>query len=399
MLAALVSICADSDDESGTPRGLLRFAGQSVAERQIDLAVDLGAERIVCLVDTIDGDVIDLQDTAKNAGVKFTAVSGARSLLGQVAASDQLIVLGDGVLPQTALVRKHLGEKPGVLVIPAEGAVEDGYERIDGEWAWAGALRASGAIVESLSQLPPDVDPISALLRIALQRGTRVIPVDGAKAARGGWLLARDEDQLAVHQQAFLRRQASLHSIFQPVRALADRLALKIAGAALDRNATGFPAMAIGIVSALGAVAAASEGMIVAAFALLTLAAFLCDIGRSLDRILSGISQKKTGRQWSAPAASGVIKVAFVALCVLSAQDGPPVDYGVLALLFLGLLRMVGQSAPSRWVEPVQDRTLMLAVIAVAASIGALKPALGIGCLAVVGLLLFVQRRKRLTPA
>ena len=184
MLVAIISLCAPSDEEDGVPRGLLRFAGQTIAERQINLALQLGCERVVCLVDRIDHDVIALQDTAKDAGAKFNAVTGGLSLLGQVTAGDEVLVFGDGIMPQADVVARQLGEKSGVLVIPAEGAVEIGYERIDAEWAWAGVLRGRGSLVEALSQLPPDIDPVSALLRIALQRGTRVVPLDGGKAKR-----------------------------------------------------------------------------------------------------------------------------------------------------------------------------------------------------------------------
>lgn len=399
MLVALLSICAEPESGGEIPRGLLNFAGQSIAERQIELAVRMGADRVVCLVDTIDAEVIDLQDAARDLGVKFNAVSGARSLLGQVAAGDELLLFGDGVLPAGAAVEKHLGERSGVLVIPAEGAVEEGYERIDGEWAWAGVLRASGASIEALSQLPVDIDPVSALLRIALQRGTRVVPIDGAKAMRAGWLLARDETQLAAQETEFLRRFAKHSGLAQPTRSLADVIAFRFAGRALDRQATGLPASIIGAVCAVGSVAAASEGMPVLGLGLLAFGSFARDIGRSLSDMLAAIRQKGSQKQWVATAFSLVFDVSLVALSVLAADGGPRIEMGVLALMLIGLLHLSEQVSQSRLLAPLKDRTLVYIVLAIGAGIGLLKPAMAGLCLAIIGLLLLVQRQARLTPA
>lgn len=402
MLVALLSICAEGErsEIAGAlkPRGLLRFAGQSVAERQIDLALRLGAERIICLVDGIDSDVLDLQETARTGGARFNAVSGALSLLGQVSTSDEILVFGDGILPDASTVEKRLGKRSGVLVVPAEGAVDEGYERIDGEWAWAGVLRASGATVEGLAQLPPDSDPASALLRLSLQRGTRVIPIDGAKARRAGWLLATNERQVAEYEHEFLKRHANRSSFLQPVQILADMIAFRLARPALDRGRSAMPAFLIAGLCASGAIVSAVEPLPVLALGLLTLGSFFVDIAASLTRTLGAIRQKTPKSQFFETGMSVLFDVSFVAVAVLAANGDPPIEFGVLALILVGLMRLAAQSR-GRVLSPLRDRTLLFGLIAIAAAFSLLKPAIALGSLAIVGLLLVAQRGNRLTPA
>ena len=65
------------------------------------------------------------------------------------------------------LFRSLLDEAPGVLVLPVEAGVAAGFERIDINHAWAGALRMPGRIVAGLGDLPADWNPVAALLRLA----------------------------------------------------------------------------------------------------------------------------------------------------------------------------------------------------------------------------------------
>src|SRR5690606_40835190 len=90
-------------------------------------------------------------------------------LLGAVRADDELLALAPGLLPEAADALEGLGKRKGVLVLPAGPGVAAGFERLDLNRAWAGALVVGGAQVELLSDLPPDIEPTSALVRIALQ--------------------------------------------------------------------------------------------------------------------------------------------------------------------------------------------------------------------------------------
>ena len=399
MLIALVSICTPSDEEDGPARGLLKFAGQSIVERQMDLAVRMGCERVVCMVAGIGSEVIELQEFATDLGARFQAVTGAMSLLGQVTAADELLVFAEGVLPQADAVEQHLGERPGVLVLPAEGAVEEGYERIDAEWAWAGVLRVRGSSVEGLSQLPPDIDAVSALLRIALQRGARVIPLDGGKARRSGWLLGRSDAAMAEQEGEFLRKYAQRSNFLLPLRALADRVALKMAAPALDRGGTGYPLNLVGLLLGASGVGAAIYERPVVGLALLALGAFVSAIGTTLSATLQAIRQKRPRFKGIEQGISAIFDVLFVVLAVLATSEGMPIDYGVLALMLVGLLHLAREVPRWRWTSFLRDRPLIYTLFAVSSSAGVLKPAMALSCLAIVGLLALALRRLRLTPA
>lgn len=400
MLIGLISICTPSEEGDDVPRGMLRFAGQSIAERQMDLALRMGCERIVCLVEGISEDVIELQQAAQDHHVKFNAVTGGMSLLGQISINDDLLIFADGLLPEASAVERHLSERPAVLVIPAEGAVEEGFERLDSEWAWAGVLRTRGSVVEGLSQLPPDSDPISALLRISLQQGTKVVPLDGAKARRSGWLLATSDAALEDFENEFLRRHAPRASFMQPVRAIADRIALKIAAPLLERGRGGFPLVAAGLLSAAGAVAAGTYGYALAGLGLLVFGSFIFDIGSTLATTLGAISQKNASvLQRFADQISPVFEIAFIALAVMLAGRNPAVEDGFLAVMLMGLVLLARMIPPSRLTLTFHDRTLVLLILAVAGWLAVLRPTMAVGSLVLLGLLAWRQWRNRLTPA
>lgn len=399
MLVGLISICVPSEDDAAIPRGLLRFAGQSVAARQIDLALHLGCERIVCLVEDIGHEVIALQEIARAGGARFNAVSGGLSLLGQVTSGDEIIAFADGILPQAEAVERHLGEKPGVLVLPAEGAVEQGYERIDAEWAWAGVLRARGSIVEGLSQLPADIDPVSALLRIALQRGSRIVPLDGGKARRVGWLLATSEGVLVEHEDRYLRDHAPRASFLRPARALADRIALWLAPAALDRDRSGAPFVWSGMAAGAAALGLGIYGWPLWGMGLLALASFIKAIGDTLGDTLGAIRQKRKRFPILGSLFSYLFEGAFIALCILASERVPAFETGFLALILVGLLHLLKGISSNRIAEPMRDSTLIFALFAGSAAIDLLDLSLAVANLGLLALMLVLQRDNKLTPA
>ncbi len=75
-----------------------RWRGRSLAERQLDLVLSLGCERIVCLSQGFDRGLVALQHRAEAAGAKFNLIAGPRPLAGLVNAADELLVVGEGLL-------------------------------------------------------------------------------------------------------------------------------------------------------------------------------------------------------------------------------------------------------------------------------------------------------------
>ena len=99
MRVALLSMLDSAGEPGDGHRAFISFAGKTIARRQIELALSLGCERVVCLADNLGPGLITLQHEVEGAGAKFHVISKPRALCGLVYASDELIVLDDGVLP------------------------------------------------------------------------------------------------------------------------------------------------------------------------------------------------------------------------------------------------------------------------------------------------------------
>ena len=109
MRIALLSTL-DRNPRTGTVRpAFANFAGAMVVERQLDLALMLGCERAVCLVDAVEREVVELQHRAESAGMKFRAIRQPSMLAGMVTADDELLVIVPGLLPDDEGVKRGDG--------------------------------------------------------------------------------------------------------------------------------------------------------------------------------------------------------------------------------------------------------------------------------------------------
>src|SRR5690606_22825016 len=147
------------------------------------------------------------QHDAELAGMKFHIIANAQDLSALVTAADELVVVAEGLLvdPDEAVERLEGG--PVVLVQPAEGTVEAGFERIDFDHAWAGLLIVPGHLVESLHELPADCDVPSSLCRIALQSGVRIREVPATSRAGIRWRMIGSETEAYAAEHEWLRQQ------------------------------------------------------------------------------------------------------------------------------------------------------------------------------------------------
>ena len=192
-----VGLLSMTDAVSGELQGLravLTIGGRSLVRHQLGLALALGCTRIVVVTDALTSEVIALQHATESAGARFHVITSAHALLPLVTAEDDLIVLGDGLLVQPELALPQLEQATGVLALPVEAGVAAGFERIDINHAFAGAMRLPGRIVAGLGDLPPEWNTHAALLRLAVQGRVplRLLPdavlEDEAHAAEPVWL-------------------------------------------------------------------------------------------------------------------------------------------------------------------------------------------------------------------
>lgn len=196
MRIGLIAALRRSDD--GALRAALPLAGRSVIAWQAALLQSLGVERVLCLTDGPDADIIALQQILEGQGVQFHALKGFAALPALVRAEDDLVILADGLVPEPAVVHAVLGEgaslSRAVAAIPADHPLAaehpEDFERIDAARHWAGVLAMRGAPVQHLADFPSDADAIALLLRLALQAGTPLREMSARELVPESWLLA-----------------------------------------------------------------------------------------------------------------------------------------------------------------------------------------------------------------
>lgn len=372
MRIALLSTLDDQLQPGQARAAFAQFAGARVVERQLDLALAMECETVACFVDMVGHEVIELQHRAERAGARFVALRDSRPLAGMVTAADELLVLTAAVMPDEVAVVRHLS-KPAVLVFPADPAVSLGYERIDAEFAWSGVMLARGAIVEQLLGLPPDADAPSALMRIALQSGTRLHPLEKRLLDEGAWHLRAAPEVLAEREARWIRGHAQLAPFSAPGLAVSERIGARLAQDLLGTRAEQAPWIAAG--------AAGGAALTLAAFDLpalglgfAALMAMFAAIGHALDRI-GQAGQLKPRRSLVSRAISALVDPLLAVLLALSS----PVETGWLRwfapLMLFGLLRLGEHAAAPRWRPSYADRVLPGFVLAPLAFFGFAQPA------------------------
>ena len=353
-IALLSTLDTTTESKLGQTRPpFAQFAGASVVERQLDLALAMDCKAVACLSDSVGKEVIALQHRAERAGIRFVTLRDSRLLSGLVTAADEIVLFANAVLPDSAAVLRHAA-KPTILVFPADVAVPLGYERISAEFAWAGVLIAPGGIVERLNDLPLDADVPSSLLRIALQSGLRPLPLERRLLDEGEWHLAASPDALADREARFIRTHAAPAPFTAPGIAVAERMGVRVAQDVLDRNGTPLPWI-VASVAAIAALALALFGMPEIGIALATLMATAVVMGQVIERV-GQAGEVQPQRSALARVTETLVDPVLITLITLSS----PPETGWLRifvpLVLFGLLRLAARIAPRRWQVSFRDR-------------------------------------------
>lgn len=382
------------------PKAFLRLGGATLAHHQLALALAAGCERIACLAKAFDPDLAALQREAERAGARFHMISGGRALSGLVTASDELLVLAEGVIVSPTDALDLVAQSPTVLVLPAETAVPQGFERIDLNHAGAGLMLLPGRLVERLNDLPSDVDPVSALLRIALQAGITQRMVPQSVTNDGRWLLVNDEAQAHAAEDVWMDRQtAGLgHS---PGLGLAAWISRKF-GAAMLHAGSGASAPGIGAL-ALVAMAAGSAWLEVPTLGLALLG--VAWLAQRVGGIINGAQADSLGLGrglLSRPEPFGLLLDATlvgVLLAVPPLVPGEPTWLRAFTpLVLVGVLRLLSQVMADRFSAWFDDRLVLAAALAALGLGGLLHYAVpGLAIALIVAGIVLSRRRGELT--
>ncbi|HEY6815328.1 MAG TPA: hypothetical protein VI168_07305 [Croceibacterium sp.] len=374
------------------------MAGKPLARRQLDFALAAGCERVIALGNGASPEAIALRHAAEARGVRFQCVGNTHGLLGAVPAADELLALAPGLLPEDTRALEALERGSAVLVFPAAPGVAAGFERIDIERAWAGALVLPGRLVERLADLPPDSDATAALLRIALQARVAEKRLPEQALAEGAWAIVGPGDDAAQRQRGWLKRNLPSLPGFAATRLLA-RLGLQQGGIGLLARARALPAFWSGVaISLAGAVGASAYGLPALGLLLVAVGALLAEFSAGLKSLRDA--------PFGAPSERGLPRLApclvDAALIVCAALA---IDDDWLQSLFppLALLGALHASRPDRWPHPAAllgDRGLLALFFAVPAALDLAEPAVMLAALTVLALDALVFRpRSRITPA
>ncbi len=368
---ALLSLMDAAQGEPQGLRGLLPIGGRSILRHQLGLAMALGCSRIVVLAETLTNDLVALQHAAEAGGARFHVIASARALAPLVAAEDELLVLGEGLLAMPEDALRLLGDGPVVLTLPVETGLPLGFERIDINNAGAGAMLLPGKLIAALGDLPGDWNPGSALLRIASQARIIQRELPALLLDQGRWRLIRDEAEAHRAEPGWVR----LHTAGAEVRSPGSWIAagiVRMLGPALLHAGTRPYVIALGaVVMALLGTGAGWFGWTGAGFAMLAVAWLVHQVASLLARV-----ERDSLISWSDGApldhlADWVLDGMFITLCAwrseIPAVTGVP--WGIAwfppVVLFM-LLRLLQRLRPGEaWIWWLGDRFVIGALLTV----------------------------------
>ncbi len=204
-----------------------KLAGRSLLEWQIDLAVHLGCERVMCLAEGASPEILQAQHFAERRNLEFHSVKGVLQLTALIANGHEIVMIQDGLWlnKQHCLEEMGPGQTIASLADTAGDNLRRGFERIDRERLWAGFAIIPSRLVGKLADFPADSDCMSMLLRLALQAGIPVVEIENERLIASRWqLLDRTADRVEIEQD-LLQLRFERSGLLDPGNLLASAIA------------------------------------------------------------------------------------------------------------------------------------------------------------------------------
>ncbi|MBN8500539.1 MAG: hypothetical protein J0M19_05260 [Sphingomonadales bacterium] len=364
----------------------------TIARQQVALAAELRCERVICIARGLSPDILELQHLVEAGGAQFHLIGQARALLGMVSAVDEIFVLADGLFASTAVAAALLDEGQAVLVQPIDQGLAAGFERIDANWASAGAMRLPGRLMERLAELPGDCDAGSALLRIALQAGIRQRPIPQSGNEGLFWSIVRSEDDAHNLEPHWIRQRTQDDGAPSAARGVA-LVAVRKFGPALLHAGSG--ARAVGIAAALAALLAIGAGwlrfpavglgFVAIGWILRETAVLLARIESDMGRGPAGLARKEL-YGW-------LLDGIIVVLAAWGTEMHPGqhfIDRLFPSFMLIALLRIVPRLLAPRWTGWFADRAVLAIFLTVAIGGGVGSAAIHIAAVlaAIIGIVI-----------
>ena len=333
----------------GGLRALLPLAGMSVVEHQARRAIEAGAARVLLLIDEGPGELLEAVARLRHDGIQTGMAHGIDQAADAIGPDEAVLLIAEACLPEVGLLRAMTAAHVPVLAVLPDTAEYGQFERIDAEQRWAGVALLDGHRIAETAAMIGAWDPVSTLLRRAVQENAGRI--DAARAP----ILTTDMAALAAAEQAILAgaRKPADDLIGRVLFAPTEELALPLL---LARK------MEANVVAGIGALLAFVGGALsltgwrwVPLIGLLLsglAAAGAARLGRIRQR--SRFQERLFGWVRLAGAGLGALGLArFLALS--SGQWGWWLTGGVLVAAMLGLWaeRRLGSTRPPIWLASV----------------------------------------------
>lgn len=383
MRAALIALPHPGDGP------LPAIAGKSIAHRQLLFARECGCESVIAFGGGASPDGIDLRHSAERMGMKYQVISTCHALPGIIGNHDSLLVLQPGLLPEarTALdLLRAEGER--VLVVSAGPGATAGFERIDLDRAWAGALTIPGEWLGKLASLPEDFAPHGALLRIALQQRLPEARLPDSTLDDGRWTIITSPE--AAQTRALAWQRTHLGGV--PTGAVSRWLGkglVTLAGSKLLDRPYARPAL-LGLSALLlgGGVAAGLYERPVLGFTLAALSVPVMEAFLALSRLVVA----PFGRLKRLPWLRRAVDVVLLALGIMAIDS---LTHRVIfpPLVLAGALFMLDRRELPQWLEPLRDRMLIGGLIATGAAVATPEIAIMLAALLVLAANIVPARR------
>lgn len=340
-------------------------AGKSIAQRQLLFARECGCQMVIAHGVGASPDAIALRYAAEKAGMRYQMISSAHALPGAIGDNDSLLVLQPHMLPEAKAALDLLqAEGNRMLVVSAGPGTTAGFERIDLDRAWGGALTMPGCWLASLSSLPEDYAPHAALLRIALQQRLPEARLADDLLDDGRWMVVVDENAASARENTWLRS----HLGEEPPLAVSRWLARQAVGLGgpwlLERRFSRAVLLALAVLFLGGALAAASYERPVLGFTLVALSVPVLEAFLALSRLAGAPFGSIRRWPWLRRAVDAVLLViGFFAIDSLGHRAAFP------PLVLVVTLMLLDRSGVRAIIEPLRDRGVIAIGIAALAAI------------------------------
>ncbi|WP_120078653.1 hypothetical protein [Aurantiacibacter odishensis] len=359
MRAALIAI--PQPGEGPSPK----VAGKTIAHRQLLFAREAGCKSVTAFGNGASPEGIELRHAAERMGLKYHVISSAHALPGIIRDDDSLMVLQPGLLPESRVALELLrAEGDRILVVSAGPGASAGFERVDLDRAWAGSMTVPGHLLGKLADLPEDIAPHGALLRIALQHRLPEARLADDALDNGGWTLVSTPEAAAAQTLAWQRRHLRETSPARLSRWIARFLATGPTRRLLDLPYIRSGLLVLAGLMLGGGIASGLYERPVLGFALIALSVPVVEFFLALGALAVAPFGKL--RHW--PWLGYAVDAALLALGILAIDS--LAHRSVFPPLVLGsaLLLLDRRGLPA-WLEPLRDRMVIGGFLAIVASL------------------------------